>query len=141
MSSLASPFSSLTLPPSAYLHDSSQSDHVKYLSLLCSKPYTGSHFTQSKTQRLTMADAVLPALMLISSLNSPTTYFPFANTSWTLFYISTYKYPPAPGLLNLLFPLPGRFFLQLFTWFAPSISLGIYLNVTFLEKRFLTTLF
>lgn len=107
MSSLVSPSSSLTLLPLVHLHDSSESDHVKIFITTLFKTLLWFHFTQSKTQSLTMA-GVLPALMLISFLNSPTTSFPFANTAWTLFYTSSYQIPSSPRAvtLALLYALP-----------------------------------
>ena len=48
---------------------------------------------------------------------------------------------PSLSVLNtrILFPLPGMFFPQISPWLAPSLPLGLHLNVTSMEGLFLTT--
>lgn len=87
---------------------------LKCLSLLCSKLWTGSHFTQSETQSFSMADVVLPALILVSSLNSsPPPRLPLANPAWPFFYISTDQTPSSPRAVALAVPFAWDTFPQI----------------------------
>lgn len=56
-------------------------------------------------------------------------------------YSSIIKHAPTSGSLHILFPLPGLFFSQIFTWLTPSSHSGLHSRVIFGARPSLPILF
>lgn len=109
---------------------------------LCSKPCTGSPFTHSKTQSLSLAWHSLPAFLLVPSSSSLLLlYYSLCYLCSHLSILQLTKHSPCPPPVPGLFLLPDMLFLQLSIGFATSSSWDVCLNVTFSRKSSLTTLF
>lgn len=103
--SLSSASSSPRPPPSAHHVPASQ-----ILSLLCSEPCQGFHFTQKKNLESLLSRAQGPSM--IPAL-SPTAHPPAPTLLWphsTPHCCSNTWHEPTPGPLHMLFPLPEIFY-------------------------------